>query len=140
MKTLLTVILFLAAIFFIAAPSFAMDDFHPSHFSKNLETDWDTEATGHMVLYFYCPIIGNSYASLHDVVYQGFGVTEESIKGWPFPVRYVGIQTPAGHYGYVFKKHASVYLRLLPDHGPPRWIRLALDPSEDGLNGNEILR
>lgn len=141
MKTFFTAILLMAAMN-IAAPVLASDnDLSPIHFSLENLTGWNTEATGHMALSFQCPVHHEKYLSLHDVLYHGFGVTKRHADGYPFPVLYFGEETPAGLYGYIIHANASVYIHLVADeHGDMRWIILAIDPAEDGLNGNELPR
>ncbi|MEK7636682.1 MAG: hypothetical protein AAB362_03275 [Patescibacteria group bacterium] len=129
--------LFFVALMAIPARAEVAPELPLVHFS--IVNDWDVEATGHMILFYRCPLHRNEWhATLHDVVLSGFGIMEESTNGFPFPVRYYSTDSPAGVYGYVVKTYPSVYIRLIPTREGFRWEILAIDPSEDGINGNEI--
>lgn len=134
------VMLVVMAIFMmVASPTSALDLLQPSmHFS--LVDSWNVEATGNIMLVYHCRIHGQWFATLHDVVVQGFEVMENSKKGFLFPTRYFDVEGPGGVYGYVVKKYPSVYIRLIPERWGYRWEILATDPDEDGINGNEIPR
>lgn len=139
MKNLLSVIMCAVAIF-IATPSFAFEALQPQmHFSQVY--NWDVEPSGHVMIIYHCRIHEQWYASLHDVVLQGFKIMENSAQGFPYFVRYFSVgESDVAIYGYVVKKHPSVYLRLHPEAWGYRWEILATDPLEDGINGNEVPR
>ena len=142
MKTLRALaisLLFIVAITAIPARAEVAPETLPLvHFS--IVHDWDLEATGHLILFYRCPLHNEWYATIHDIALSGFGVMEESASGFPFPVRYYSAESPAGAYGYVAKTYPSVYIKLIPTSGGFRWEILAIDPAEDGINGNEIPR
>ena len=141
MKTLTRTIVFMAMLFIAAPlPGFgeAIPDLSEMHISGSNAVAWDVLATGHIVIFYECPFHDGSFATLHNVVINGFELTRESASGFDFPVVFLGVRGPGGVFGYVIKEHPSTYIRLVHELSGPRWIYIAKDPSEDGINGNEL--
>ena len=149
MKTLFLATVLAVAMLFIATPSPAsterIPDLVETHFSLENMIEWDVADQGYLILYYRCSIHPDKYfGTLHDVVDQGFGLEEKDAGKYPYPVLYFqSIQAEGAVYGYVIKKYPHTYLRLVdgePREVIPRWEFIAIDPSEDGLNDNEIPR
>lgn len=113
------------------------------HFSPISEAGWETTATGTAAIFYRCLFqMGVIHVTYHEIILQGFGVTEKSAGGFPFPVRFFG----ADGYGFVVRLNPYAYGNLLSDSSfdysklPELWsperfrvVIILYDPESKGL-------
>ena len=115
-RTLLTQIVILAILAVISSVSVSesaeRDITLRMHFSPVSEAGWETTATGTAAIFYRCLFQnGVVHVTYHEIVLHGFGVTEESADGFPFPVRFFGTDG----YGFVVRLNPHAYGNLVPD-------------------------
>ena len=115
-QTLLTRIIVLAILVVISSVSVSesaeRDITLRMHFSSISEAGWETTATGTAAIFYRCLFqSGVIHVTYHEIVLQGFGITEKSADGFLFPVRFFGTDG----YGFVVRLNPYAYGNLIPD-------------------------